>query len=84
MKKAAWLFGLQFLSFFIIVANTRAYTQGLYFWTGVTDMAFGLLNFAIVKRVTAAETWTERIGYACGGTVGALVGIYVSKHLYGA
>lgn len=84
MKVAIQLFLLQFVSFFIIVANTRAYTQGRYLWTAVTDMAFGLINFTIVQKVATARTWPQRLGYASGGMVGALVGIYLTKLIYGA
>ena len=84
MKSTVKLFVLNFVSFFIIVANTRAYTQGNYIYTAVTDLIFCALNFTIVKSVAESKTIADRVGYALGGTIGALVAIYVTKILYGA
>lgn len=72
------------VQFFVIVANTRAYTQGLYIWTAVTDLVFCLVVFRLTKRIAASDDWRDQVGYAAGGTVGAQLGIYVTKLLFGA
>jgi hypothetical protein len=84
MKNALKLFALNCMQFFVIVANTRAYTQGNYAWTAITDMVFCTLAFTITKNVAESKTKWDRLGYIVGGTVGAQLAIYVTKKLYGS
>jgi hypothetical protein len=78
-------FVAEFIAFFVIVANTRAYTQGNYLWTGITDLFFGFQSFALGKFTVDtpnARTWWAGLGETCGGTAGSLLAIWVTKHLY--
>jgi lipopolysaccharide export LptBFGC system permease protein LptF len=84
MRQPLKLFALNLIQFFVIVANTRAYTQGNYFWTAVTDLAFCFLAFTLTKSIAESKTWKDRVGYALGGTLGALLAIAATKVLYGA
>jgi hypothetical protein len=80
-------FVVEFISFFIIVANTRALAQGSYLWTGVTDFGFGIQAFAIGKLMIdnkECRTWAFGLGSTAGGTCGSLFSIFITKHLYGA
>jgi hypothetical protein len=74
------------LSYFVIVCNTRAFTQGSYLWTAITDTAFTLQG-AIIAKLTIEDKdgrskWAIA-GGAVGGTIGSLLAIYVTKHLPG-
>ena len=76
----------EFISFFLVVVNTRAYTQGLYFWTFVTDSFFISQAFFVAKwmvEVKQARSLTAYFGFLLGGTLGSLTAIWVTKHLYG-
>lgn len=84
VTSALKLFLLNFTSFFIIVANTRAYTQGFYMWTAVTDLMFCAMAFTITKKVSESKTKWDHLGYVLGGTIGAQASIYITKILYGA
>jgi hypothetical protein len=80
-------FAGEFIAYFIVVANTRAFTQGHYLWTAVTDFLFSLQSFVVAKLMVdhkELRTWSSGLGMACGGTCGSLLSIYVTKHLYGA
>jgi hypothetical protein len=75
-----------FIAYFTIVCNTRAFTQGSYLWTAVTDTIF-TLQVALIGKLTVEDkdgrsAWAIA-GSAFGGTLGSLAGIFVSKHLYG-
>lgn len=73
-------------SFFVIVANTRAYTQGNYFWTAATDTLFSAQCFLMSKLMiddVRARSWSTGLGFTIGGTIGSLLGIYATKKLYG-
>lgn len=81
-----FFFVAQFLSYFLIVANTRAYTQGNYQATAITDALFAAENFAMMRligRDKEAGSFAAGLGYTVGGTIGSLVSIYVTKMLLG-
>lgn len=76
-----------FISFAIIVANTRAFTQGHYFWTAITDTLFSLQGFIVAKLMIDdkdARSLYAGAGSVVGGTCGSLFSIWITKHLYGA
>lgn len=75
-----------FFAYFIIVCNTRAYTQGSYLWTAATDTVFTLQG-AIIAKLTIEDKDGRTVwaiaGSSFGGTLGSLAAIWVTKHLYG-
>lgn len=80
------MFFTEMISFFIIVANTRAYTHGLYGWTALTDTLFSAQSFVMIKLMADdanARSWAAGAGCTLGGTVGSLAAIWATKHLYG-
>jgi hypothetical protein len=85
-RQFLFFFILELVSFFICVANTRAFTQGSYFWTAVTDIFFGMQTFTVAKFTIDSpycRTWWAGLGEIFGGTIGSLIAIWVTKHLYG-
>jgi hypothetical protein len=79
-------FVAELLAYFIIVANTRAFTHGLYFWTAITDAFFSAQQFFFAKLMIddpAARSWASGAGCVLGGTCGSLIAIWVTKTLYG-
>lgn len=76
------MFVAEFISFFIIVANTRAYTHGNYTWTVVTDTLFSLQSFCMSKLMIddpKARTWWAGLGFTLGGTLGSCAAIFVTE-----
>lgn len=74
----------EFICFFIIVANTRAYTHGNYTWTIITDTLFSMQSFAMAKLMMDdknARTWYMGIGYTIGGALGSVCAIFVTSLL---
>lgn len=79
-------FVTEFISFFILVANTRATAQGSYLWSAVTDTLFSAQGFVMFKFMADdinARTWWSGLGCTLGGTFGSLLSIWATKHLYG-
>ena len=78
------MFIAELVSFFIIVANTRAFTHGSYTWTAVTDSLFSAQTFAMSKIMIdnpeGRSLWSG-IGYTLGGTCGSLLAILVTSRL---
>lgn len=76
----------EFVAFFVLVANTRAYTKGLYGWTAATDMFFCAQLWTQNKVMTEdknARTWAAGLGTTIGGACGSLFAIWITKHVYG-
>lgn len=76
----------EFLCFFLVVVNTRAYTKGLYFWTWLTDALFITQSFFVAKWMTEAKEArgiAAYFGFLVGGSAGSLLAIWITKHLYG-
>lgn len=77
-------FVVELISFFIIVANTRAYTHGNYGWTIITDTLFSMQSFCMAKLMMDdknARTWWMGAGYTVGGTLGSCLAIFVTSRL---
>lgn len=76
----------EFLSFFLVVVNTRAYTHGLYLWTLATDSFFITQSFFVSRwmiEVKEARGFNAFLGFLFGGTLGSLAAIWLTKYLYG-
>ena len=82
-KQFAFFFFTEMVSYFLIVANTRAFTLGFYWWTGLTDFIFAGSNFYLFQKVAKVESNMAWLGYTLGGTTGSLVSMWVTIHLYG-
>ena len=99
MKRPAWLdvpkssagqflffFVSELVCFFVIVANTRAVALANYLGAATTDMAFGIQAWAMLKITVEnkdARTFAGGVGSTLGGTVGTLLSIWATKHLFG-
>lgn len=83
----AFYFAMQFVSYALVVANGRAYVQGSYTWTAVTDGMIAFQNFVVFRRFIKdtgdAIHGPSLIGYVLGGISGSLFAIWVTKAIYG-
>lgn len=82
----ALFFAAEAVSFFFIAANFRAVAQGLYLWTGFTDMLLVLQSMVITRLMfedERARDWNSIAGFSLGGAAGSMLSIYVTKHLWG-
>lgn len=85
LKQFSLFFSTQFLSYFLFVANGRAYTQGNYTWTAVTDALYAAQSFFVIRRLVkedANNAWSFA-GFVAGGVAGSLISIAVTRMLYG-
>jgi hypothetical protein len=86
-KVFAFWFVAEFIQFALVVANGRAYVQGNYAWTLLTDMMVSGFNFGIaVKFIEGKEnrTWPAMLGCVLGGGTGSCFAILITKWVYGA
>jgi len=86
MKTFAIAFATQFFSCFLIVANTRAFTEGSYRWIFITAFFITQSFFAgkwMIETKSARGT-PAYFGFLLGGTLGSLAAIFTMKHLCGS
>lgn len=88
-ESAAFYAVSQFISFFLIVANGRAYVLGLYGWTAATDGIIAIQGWVVWKRFikdSEAKVLTIPVMAAdvLGAIAGSLASIWVTKHIFGA
>ncbi len=78
------LFFTQVINYGLIVVNYRAVAQASYFWSGISDFVLASFSFFIIKKIAKSEdSWHLWFGYALGGLVGSLIGIYLSLLIHG-
>ena len=79
------MLGIQTISYGLLVINYRAVAQAHYFWSALSDFAIATLSYFVIKRIaTSDNTLHQWLGYALGGVVGSLFGIWISKVMLGA
>jgi len=84
LKEFLIMFAIQITSYSLLCINYRAVAQAHYFWASISDFAIATLGYFVIKRIaTSDNTLHQWLGYALGGVVGSIFGIYLSTVLLG-
>lgn len=84
-KQFSILFLSQGLSYFLIVANTRAFTHDRYGATLITDGLIAMQSFIVGKFMVETKelrSWVAGLGMTLGGMAGSVLSIWVTKRFY--
>jgi hypothetical protein len=85
LKEFGLMFLIQVISYGLLCINYRAVAQAHYFWASLSDFAIATLGYFVIKRLaTSDNTFHQWLGYALGGVVGSLFGIYLSTVILGS
>lgn len=84
MRAGVELFVLNFFYILSMVYNFRAIAQARYVESIISDAFIGILWFTVVKRIAAAATIYERVGYVLACAAAAGVGIWITTHYFGS
>lgn len=80
IKEFLIMFGIQVTSYSLLCINFRAVAQAHYFWASLSDFAIATLSYFVIKRIaTSDNTFHQWLGYALGGVIGSILGIWLSK-----
>jgi hypothetical protein len=82
-RAALTLGALNMLSYFILTADIRSVSQGNIPWAIVVNLSVALLGFSLFKKLQQATSMLDRVFFAVGGTIGTVVGILVTKAVFG-
>lgn len=84
IKEFMIMFMIQTTSYGLLVINMRAVAQAHYFFSAISDFAIATLGYFVIKRIAHSDnTLHQWLGYALGGVVGSLLGIWISKLMLG-
>jgi hypothetical protein len=85
IKEFLIMFATQVTSYSILCINYRAVAQAHYFWSALSDFAIATLGYFVIKRIANSDnTLHQWLGYALGGVVGSILGIYLSTVILGS
>lgn len=68
--------------YFLLTCNFRAVAQGRYTWTIATDMLISAAQFWLIKKVGEAGNLYGWYGMICGGGIGSVIGIWLTKKVF--
>jgi hypothetical protein len=84
IKEFLIMFAIQVTSYSLLCINFRAVAQAHYTWSALSDFVFASLSYFIIKRIAHSDnTFHQWLGYALGGVVGSLFGIWLSTVILG-
>ena len=84
IKEFFLFFTIQLVLYFLLVINYRAVSKIDYTGTVITDFIIASFNFFVVRKIAKSEdSFHQWAGYAFGGAIGGVLGLYISKALLG-
>lgn len=84
IKEFFLFFTIQLVLYFLLVINYRAVSKVDYMGTVITDFIIASFNFFVVRKIAKSEdSFHQWAGYAFGGAIGGVLGLYISKALLG-
>lgn len=82
IKEFFLFFAIQLLLYLLLVVNYRFVAWVDYTGTVVTDFIIASFNFFVVRKIAKSEDSLHQwAGYAIGGAVGGVVGLWISTFL---
>jgi hypothetical protein len=84
LKEFSIMFFIQVVSYTLLCINFRAVAQAHYVQSAASDFVIATLSFFVIKKIANSDdTVHQWLGYALGGVVGSILGIYVSTLMLG-
>lgn len=84
IKEFFLFFIIQLVLYLLLVINYRSVSLVDYTGTVVTDFIIASFNFFVVRKIAKSEdSFHQWAGYAIGGAIGGVLGLYISKVLLG-
>lgn len=85
IKEFFLFFTIQLVLYLLLVINYRSVSLVDYVGTVTTDFIIASFNFFVVRKIAKSEdSFHQWAGYAIGGAIGGVLGLYISKVLLGS
>lgn len=86
MRELLRFFFLQYLVCAMVTWNYRAVARADIWNTGLSDVAFSVVNFIMIKRIANEEkdkSYWGMAGYGLGNVLGSITTVYITKYFWG-
>lgn len=84
LKEFSIMFFIQILNYGLLCINYRAVAHANYLHATISDFILASLSFFIIKKIANGDDTTHQwLGFALGGVVGSIIGIYLSTIMLG-
>ncbi len=78
------MFAIQLINYTLLVLNYRAVGHADYFWSALTDFTIASFSFFVIKKIAKSDDSLHLwFGFAMGGLVGSVLGIWLSLVIHG-
>lgn len=82
IKEFFLFFAIQLILYLLLVLNYRSVSQMNYLATVISDFVIASFNFFVIRKIAKSQdSFHQWLGYAVGGAIGGVLGLWISTFL---
>ena len=82
IKEFFLFFAIQLILYLLLVLNYRSVSQMNYLATVISDFIIASFNFFVIRKIAKSQdSFHQWLGYAVGGAIGGVLGLWISTFL---
>ena len=82
VKEFFLFFTIQLVLYLLLVLNYRSVSQMNYMATVISDFIIASFNFFVIRKIAKSQdSFHQWLGYAVGGAIGGVLGLWISTFL---
>lgn len=82
VKEFFLFFAIQLTLYLLLVLNYRSVSQMNYLATVISDFIIASFNFFVIRKIAKSQdSFHQWLGYAVGGAIGGVLGLWISTFL---
>ena len=82
IKEFFLFFAIQLTLYLLLVLNYRSVSQMNYLATVISDFIIASFNFFVIRKIAKSQdSFHQWLGYAIGGAIGGVLGLWISTFL---
>jgi len=82
VKEFFLFFTIQLVLYLLLVLNYRSVSQMNYLATVISDFIIASFNFFVIRKIAKSQdSFHQWLGYAVGGAIGGVLGLWISTFL---
>ncbi len=82
VKEFFLFFAIQLTLYLLLVLNYRSVSQMNYLATVISDFIIASFNYFVIRKIAKSQdSFHQWLGYAVGGAIGGVLGLWISTFL---
>ena len=82
VKEFFLFFTIQLILYLLLVLNYRSVSQMNYMATVISDFIIASFNFFVIRKIAKSQdSFHQWLGYAVGGAIGGVLGLWILTFL---